>query len=62
MEEREFLTRRPSSATTPSLAPNAASQAIQGHLVVRRKRQQLPRGADERDRARFAKASLTCQT
>jgi hypothetical protein len=33
-----------------------AGGRIQGHLGGRRKRAQLPRGADERDRAKFAKA------
>ena len=57
MEEREFfnetIEQRTHSLTCPKCGQTADYKVA---WVVRRKRAQLPRGADERDRARFAKA------
>lgn len=57
MEERDFFDERPEMRTHTMTCPHC-SQAGEYQLnwLVRRKKQQLPRGADERDRARFAKA------
>ena len=57
MEEREFFietTEQRSHNFTCSKCGQAAEYKVT--WVVRRKRPQLPRNADERDRARFAKA------
>jgi len=57
MEERDFFTetieQRSHTLTCPRCGQAAEYKVT---WVVRRKRAQLPRGADERDRARFAKA------
>ncbi len=57
MEEREFFNetteQRAHTLTCPKCGQAAEYKVT---WVVRRKRAQLPRGADERDRARFAKA------
>src|ERR1700689_4260833 len=57
MEEREFFNEttelRKHTLTCPKCGQAGEYQVS---WVVRRKRAQLPRGADERDRARFAKA------
>ena len=57
MEERDFFTetieQRTHSLTCPKCGQTAEDKVT---WVVRRKRPQLPRGAGERDRARFAKA------
>lgn len=57
MEERDFFTetteQRPHLLTCPKCGQAAEYKVT---WVVRRKRAQLPRGADERDRARFLKA------
>ena len=52
---REFLeaSRWPDGAVCPHCGQPSEHQI---NWVVRRKRPQLPRNADERDRARFAKA------
>ena len=57
MEEREFFNET-IEQRTHSLSCPKCGQAAEYKVtwIVRRKRQQLPRGADERDRARFAKA------
>jgi hypothetical protein len=57
MDEREFFNetteQRIHTLTCPKCGQAAEYKVI---WVVRRKRAQVPRGADERDRARFAKA------
>ena len=57
MEEREFFNEttefRSHTITCPKCGQGAEYKAS---WVARRKRTQLPRNADERDRARFAKA------
>lgn len=57
MEERDFFIET-TELRTHTLACPKCGQAAEYKVswVVRRKRPQLPRGADERDRARFAKA------
>ena len=57
MEERDFFEERPETRTHMMTCPNCREQnEYEVNWLVRRKRAQLPRGADERDRARFAKA------
>jgi hypothetical protein len=57
MEERDFFDERPESRTHPMTCPHCGQQNdYQIGWLVRRKKAQLPRGADDRDRARFAKA------
>jgi hypothetical protein len=57
MDEREFYDERPETRTHNLTCPHCLQTGeYQVSWMVRRKRQQLPRGADERDRARFAKA------
>ena len=57
MEEREFFTETNETRTHNLTCPHCGQAGdYQINWVVRRKRAQLPRGADERDRARFAKA------
>ncbi len=57
MEERDFFIEttelRSHNLTCPKCGQGAEYKVT---WVVRRKRPQVPRGADERDRARFAKA------
>jgi len=57
MEERDFFIEttqlRNHNLTCPKCGQAAEYKVT---WVVRRKRPQVPRGADERDRARFAKA------
>ncbi len=57
MEEREFFDERVEQKKHTLVCPHC-SQPGEYELswTVRRKRAQLPRGADETDRARFAKA------
>ena len=57
MEEREFFTET-TELRTHNLTCPKCGQANEYRVtwVIRRKRPQLPRHADERDRARFAKA------
>ena len=57
MEEREFFDERPEKKP-PTLNCPHCHQAGDYEVtwLVRTKRKQLPRNADERDRARFAKA------
>jgi hypothetical protein len=57
MEEREFFTET-TELRTHNLTCPKCGQANDYKItwIIRRKRQQLPRHADERDRARFAKA------
>lgn len=57
MEEREFFDER-NEARTHTLVCGKCGQPAEYQLnwIVRRKKRQLPPRADERDRARFAKA------
>jgi len=57
MEEREFFNET-TEARSHTLTCPKCGQAAEYKVtwIVRRKRPQLPRNADERDRARFAKA------
>ncbi|MGO8932754.1 MAG: hypothetical protein ACLPLZ_09230 [Terracidiphilus sp.] len=57
MDEREFFNET-TEQRTHNLSCPKCGQAGEYKVtwIVRRKRAQLPRGADERDRARFAKA------
>ena len=57
MEEREFFNETTELRTHTLICPKCGQEGeYKVTWVVRRKRTQLPRGADERDRARFAKA------
>jgi len=57
MEERDFFTETNEQKTHSLVCPHCGQASdYQINWVVRRKRTQLPRNADERDRARFAKA------
>ncbi len=57
MEERDFFDERPESRTHTMTCPHCGQQSeYELSWLVRRKKPQLGRGADERDRARFAKA------
>jgi len=57
MEEREFFTETNETRTHTLVCPHCGQPSDHTiNWVVRRKRSQLPRNADERDRARFAKA------
>jgi hypothetical protein len=57
MEERDFFDERAEQRTHTLTCPHCR-QASDYEIgwIVRRKKNQVPRGADERDRARFAKA------
>jgi hypothetical protein len=57
MEEREFFNETTEHRVHSLICPRCG-QAAEYNVtwIVRRKRAQVPRGADERDRARFAKA------
>jgi hypothetical protein len=57
MEERDFFDERPEQRTHTMTCPHCGQPGeYQIGWIVRRKKAQLPRNADERDRARFAKA------
>ncbi len=57
MEERDFFTETTEARKHELRCPHCGqSGEYTVNWVVRRKRNQLPRHADERDRARFAKA------
>jgi hypothetical protein len=57
MEERDFFDEKAEQRTHVMTCPHCGQQGeYQIDWVVRRKKPQLPRGADDRDRARFAKA------
>src|ERR1700674_4606771 len=57
MEERDFFDEKAEQRTHVMTCPHCGQQGeYQVDWVVRRKKAQLPRGADDRDRARFAKA------
>jgi hypothetical protein len=56
MEERDFYNETTEIKTHVLTCPKCGQQGeYKVAWVVRRKRAQLPRGANERDRARFAK-------
>jgi hypothetical protein len=57
MEERDFFDERPETRTANLTCPHCR-QAGEYELgwLVRRKKKQLPPRADDRDRAKFAKA------
>ena len=57
MDEREFFLETTEQRTHTLTCPKCGQAAdYKVTWVVRRKRTQMPRGGDERDRARFAKA------
>jgi hypothetical protein len=57
MEERDFFDEKAEQRTHLLTCPHCGKQdEYQLAWLVRRKKAQLGRGADERDRARFAKA------
>ncbi len=57
MEERDFFNETTELRTHTLVCPKCGQEGeYKVTWVVRRKRAQLPRGADERDRAKFAKA------
>jgi hypothetical protein len=57
MEEREFFNETTEQRSHTLTCPKCGQEGeYKVTWVVRRKRTQLPRGADERDRAKFAKA------
>jgi hypothetical protein len=57
MEEREFFNETSEQRTHTLTCPHCRQAGeYQVNWIVRKKRAQLPRNADERDRARFAKA------
>jgi hypothetical protein len=57
MEERDFFDERPEPRKHTLTCPHCRQEAeYQIQWLVRRKKQQINRQADERDRARFAKA------
>jgi len=57
MEERDFFDEKPEQRTHTLTCPHCGkADEYPIAWLVRRKKAQVPRGADERDRARFAKA------
>jgi hypothetical protein len=57
MEERDYFNETREQRTHTLTCPKCGQTGeYKVTWVVRRKRAQLPRGADERDRAKFAKA------
>lgn len=57
MEERDFFDERTEQRMHTMVCPHCGQAAeYQLSWLIRRKRPTLPRGADDRDRARFAKA------
>ena len=57
MDEREFFEERPEQRWHAMTCPHCREgNEYEVGWLVRRKRAQLPRGADDRDRAKFAKA------
>ena len=57
MEERDFFDEKPEQRKHTLTCPHCGkADEYELSWLVRRKRAQLPRGADEQDRARFAKA------
>lgn len=57
MEEKDFFNETTEQRTHRLTCPQCGQEAeYKVGWVIRRKKPQLPRGADERDRAKFAKA------
>lgn len=57
MDERNFFDERAEQRTHTLTCPHCRQAGdYEIGWIVRRKKNQIPRGADERDRARFAKA------
>ena len=57
MDERDFYSEKNEERTHTLVCPKCGqANEYKVSWVVRRKRAQLPRNADERDRAKFAKA------
>ncbi len=57
MDERAFYIEAPTTRTAELTCPHCRTTASYSlRWVVRRKKNRIPEGADERDRARFAKA------
>jgi hypothetical protein len=57
MDERAFYTESQTTKEAQLNCPYCRSaESYELHWVVRRKKDRLPPGADERDRAKFAKA------
>jgi len=57
MEERDLFNESPEQRTHTLTCPHCGQSAeYKVGWLVRRKKPQIPRGADERDRARYAKA------
>ena len=57
MDERAYYTESPTTKPATLNCPYCrGSESYDLHWVVRRKKDRLPPGADERDRARFAKS------
>ena len=57
MEERDFFDEKPEMRTHTLTCPHyGKADEYQLGWLVRRKKNSLPRNADDRDRARFAKA------
>jgi hypothetical protein len=57
MEERDFFDEKAEQRKHTLVCPHCGqAQEYEISWLVRRKKAQLPRNADERDRARFAKA------
>ena len=57
MEERDFFDERIEPKKHMMVCPHCSQEGeYELTWLVRRKRAQLPRGADDRDRAKFAKA------
>ena len=57
MEERDFFDEKAEERTHTLTCPHCSQPGeYKVNWLVRRKKAQLPRGADDRDRARFAKA------
>lgn len=58
MDERAFYTESPATKPARLQCPFCRiTNTYQLRWIVRRKKPQLPRGGDERDRAKFAKAA-----
>ena len=72
LDERDLFTSRSETRTDQLTCPRCRrANAYQMHWIVRTRKDRLPRGADERDRALFAKLrdymirvddSVTCKT
>ncbi len=57
MDERAFYTEQPTTKQMPLTCPMCrATETYELRWLVRNKKDRIPQGADERDRARFLKA------